>query len=531
MTPRERKDRRSLIIIPVIFLVISIAGLISAFKITAKVHQKMAEDQLSKYVQKAHHTQLVQNNELKFTLNIIQGWANLGILYENDREEFDKKFYSLLNSGPQVSAISVADINGSAYLIRRDETYIETYFSDEDTKEKKQLRIIDQNGGVMFSGDSLIKTSVTSLATYQSQLTTEYDTIYRYPVQAIPGTTTLFGTGFSLRTKDSVNQNEYIVSGYRSLKVIYNQLISIIDQTNIEIFLFTLDGSFFDFEKLDLSFSELAKEEGYLSVIDSAQNTPFYEAFHYWQKNSPKDSSDFDVNIKYNGQKYWAYFEPSSEVKNGVWLAYIMPEADFSVLARGRMQSIFIISVIVLVLSLLAMAYLLRRIQYKPQSFIPLEADELLQLIKEGEGVQMEFKSTLRYNLHSNKMGKEIELAWLKSVVAFCNTDGGRILIGVKDNGEILGLDSDRFPNEDKTLLHVQNLIKQHIGLQFSKYIDYSLQTIDNKQILVVRCKPASKPVFLRFADKEQFFVRTGPASIELPVSKALEYIQNRSED
>jgi predicted HTH transcriptional regulator len=132
-------------------------------------------------------------------------------------------------------------------------------------------------------------------------------------------------------------------------------------------------------------------------------------------------------------------------------------------------------------------------------------------------------------NLHSNKPGKEIELAWLKSVVAFCNTEGGRIFIGVKDDGEVIGFDADRFSNDDKTLLHIQNLIKQHVGLEFSKYISYKIIKLNGIGVLVIRCLPTSKPVFLKFNEKEQFFVRTGPASIELPVSKALEYIKDRN--
>ena len=34
-------------------------------------------------------------------------------------------------------------------------------------------------------------------------------------------------------------------------------------------------------------------------------------------------------------------------------------------------------------------------------------------------------------NLHTKKPGKEIEIAWLKGVTAFLNTDGGTLLIGM----------------------------------------------------------------------------------------------------
>ena len=58
--------------------------------------------------------------------------------------------------------------------------------------------------------------------------------------------------------------------------------------------------------------------------------------------------------------------------------------------------------------------------------------EELLQLIREGEHQQQDFKFCIN---DSRKIAK--------SLVAFANTDGGRLLIGVKDNGAIAGVRSD----------------------------------------------------------------------------------------
>jgi len=52
--------------------------------------------------------------------------------------------------------------------------------------------------------------------------------------------------------------------------------------------------------------------------------------------------------------------------------------------------------------------------------------------IQEGEHQQQDFK----YCINDSK-----KIA--KSIVAFANTDGGRLLIGVKDNGKIVGIKSD----------------------------------------------------------------------------------------
>lgn len=56
----------------------------------------------------------------------------------------------------------------------------------------------------------------------------------------------------------------------------------------------------------------------------------------------------------------------------------------------------------------------------------------LYKLIKEGEHQQQDFK----YCINDSK-----KIA--KSLVAFANTDGGRLLVGVKDNGRIAGIRTD----------------------------------------------------------------------------------------
>lgn len=56
----------------------------------------------------------------------------------------------------------------------------------------------------------------------------------------------------------------------------------------------------------------------------------------------------------------------------------------------------------------------------------------LYKLIEEGEHQQQDFK----YCINDSK-----KIA--KSLVAFANTDGGRLLIGVKDNGKVVGIRTD----------------------------------------------------------------------------------------
>lgn len=96
----------------------------------------------------------------------------------------------------------------------------------------------------------------------------------------------------------------------------------------------------------------------------------------------------------------------------------------------------------------------------------------IADLIAGGETGAVEFKSTLRTNLHTGQVDDKIQVSVLKTIAGFLNAKGGTLLIGVADDGEVLGLDADGFQSEDKLGLHLVNLVKDRIGEVFlSTYI------------------------------------------------------------
>jgi len=154
----------------------------------------------------------------------------------------------------------------------------------------------------------------------------------------------------------------------------------------------------------------------------------------------------------------------------------------------------------------------------------PVELSSEEKLIKEGENAKLEFKSTLRWNLHADRADKAIEHSVLKTVVAYLNSEGGTLLIGVEDDGAILGTEIDQFENDDKYLLHFGNLVNDKIGKQFTDQIRWNLRDIQGKKILRVDCSPSSTAVFLKAKKGEEFYIRSGPASVQLSTSEVLEY-------
>ena len=154
--------------------------------------------------------------------------------------------------------------------------------------------------------------------------------------------------------------------------------------------------------------------------------------------------------------------------------------------------------------------------------------EELLDTIAQGENASLEFKSTLRWNLKTDRPGKEIELACMKTAAAFLNTEGGTLMVGVEDNGNILGIEADNFPNEDKFLLHFNNLIRQRLGLEHAKYIHFAVKKVGTRSVLVVDCQKSDKPVFLTDKEAEDFYVRVGPGTRKLSTREVLKSLHSQ---
>jgi predicted HTH transcriptional regulator len=150
------------------------------------------------------------------------------------------------------------------------------------------------------------------------------------------------------------------------------------------------------------------------------------------------------------------------------------------------------------------------------------------ELIAGGETGAVEFKSTLRTNLHTGQPDEKMHLSALKTIAGFLNAKGGTLLIGVTDNGEVLGLEADGFPNEDKMGLHLVNLIKDRIGDVFLPYVHAHFEDQDAGRVLSVRCERGPKAAFVKDGNQQRFFVRGGNATTELMGASITDYVKQR---
>lgn len=104
-----------------------------------------------------------------------------------------------------------------------------------------------------------------------------------------------------------------------------------------------------------------------------------------------------------------------------------------------------------------------------------------------------------------------------KTIIAFANTDGGEIKIGITDDGTVIGVS-----DPDDTILRVQNTIRDNIEPDVTQFTDCCAESDHDKTIVVVRVERGTdRPYYLasKGLRPEGVFVRQGPSTV--PASKS----------
>ena len=155
--------------------------------------------------------------------------------------------------------------------------------------------------------------------------------------------------------------------------------------------------------------------------------------------------------------------------------------------------------------------------------YLALCKNPILDLITSGEKVDVEFKSSFRWDVREGRINKQIQGASLKTLVAFLNSGGGTLVIGVADDGSIWGIEHDQYENHDQYERAVISTIKDRIGSDFTDAVQLIFHQIGQKEVLSIECK-SEHSKGLAFLDDE-CFVRQGPMSVPLTGRRLAEYV------
>jgi len=127
---------------------------------------------------------------------------------------------------------------------------------------------------------------------------------------------------------------------------------------------------------------------------------------------------------------------------------------------------------------------------------------ELLELIQNGENSWVEFK-------RDDRTTKDFSGDFAKEVVAFSNGRGGKIIIGVEDNGNIAGLSGEGFEewvmNICRTLVH-PGVIPFYEEIKIDELCKSAVVHIDMGY---------SKPYYIERGERRVYYIRVGSTSRE----------------
>lgn len=191
---------------------------------------------------------------------------------------------------------------------------------------------------------------------------------------------------------------------------------------------------------------------------------------------------------------------------------------------------------------------------FKPES-------EVEPLIKKGENYKLEFKSealwslnylepeiksSKSYDLHTHRQ-KASKVIIAKSIAALLNSEGGNLIIGVKEkkNGEsgfdIVGInvDLEKLKQQGKDSssdgykrMIIDDIIRPHfpsrVYNQINDYLTIKFEEIQDKLVCNIKIKPSNSRIFLNLEGRKMFFIRTETETRNIQDEELVDYCMKR---
>ena len=197
------------------------------------------------------------------------------------------------------------------------------------------------------------------------------------------------------------------------------------------------------------------------------------------------------------------------------------------VLEREIPPELAVVTVVASVVAAFAYTFLILTIMTKLSEEPEPTAAEL---VLRGESADVEFKSSARYNLHTKQRDPAIELVVAKTVAALANSEGGVLLVGVADDGSVVGLTNDykfmKKPDSDRYELWLRDHLSSTLGADAAAAVRVDFPTVSNAEICQIRVPRADRPIFVSPGKGKapELWVRIGNSTRELPIDEAFVY-------
>ena len=156
----------------------------------------------------------------------------------------------------------------------------------------------------------------------------------------------------------------------------------------------------------------------------------------------------------------------------------------------------------------------------------------LPEAIGQEEDQHLEYKETYQYDVYNDEQDKSLKSKTVKEVAALGNSEGGVVVIGVRDEDkEVTGLDRDydsMGQDWDGFARQVSDVLRSDIGDVFTaSQVSVERCVIDSTDICAIRVDPSPTPLFV---GSDEFYVRQGSSSQPLSVEDTVDYISTHWE-
>jgi len=159
-------------------------------------------------------------------------------------------------------------------------------------------------------------------------------------------------------------------------------------------------------------------------------------------------------------------------------------------------------------------------------------ARDLPSLISKGEDEYTEFKSSVRWDIKQQKVNRSLELVIAKTIVGFMNHKGGNILVGVDDDGNILGLANDyatlKHKNRDGLEQCIMGIINTQIGGDRCSLVHCVFYKIEDSDICRIIVEQPSEPVYCNDGNIAKYYLRAGNGTRELDAQETVSHVTSR---
>lgn len=134
---------------------------------------------------------------------------------------------------------------------------------------------------------------------------------------------------------------------------------------------------------------------------------------------------------------------------------------------------------------------------------------DIERLLASDESATLEFKASFREPVDRNpadtrprgELRRALEGEVIEMLAAFLNTEGGTLIIGVKDDRTIVGVEVDyssvKPRSRDGWRPTFDHLVTHRLGAEVMEYIDLQMEPWDDHTIALIRCRPRQEPTWV----------------------------------